>query len=259
MRIGLRRLRAALAIFAAAVSDERMDRIEAELKWMTQELGPARDLDVFAANVLAPLRESGSNDIDMAAAHSDFDARREAAYARVAAALGSGRFRNAILDLAEWIETGPYNNQDEERKASRDGSVADYAKKELARLRKWIKEKGADLRQLDVAQRHRLRIRAKRLRYGTEFFATTFPGEASAARRSKSLHALKDLQDALGGLNDIAAHRDLIAVITQEDAEAHGLAASGDKVEELLLESERAFARFAASKPFWKAQAKAHA
>jgi CHAD domain-containing protein len=131
--------------------------------------------------------------------------------------------------------------------------VADYAKKELARLRKWIKRKGADLRQLDVTQQHRLRIRAKRLRYGTEFFATTFPGEESAARRSKSLHALKDLQDALGSLNDIATHHDLIAGISQEDAEPHGRAASGDKVEELLLESERAYARFAATKPFWKA------
>jgi triphosphatase len=252
MRIGLRRLRAALAIFAAAVSDEQMDRSKAELKWMTRELGPARDLDVFAANVLTPLRESGPGDIDLAAAHRDFDAKREAAYARVAAALGSSRFRNAILDLAEWIEIGSCD-RDADPKASRDGSVADYATKELARLRKWIKKKGADLRQLDVAQRHRLRIRAKRLRYGTEFFATTFPGEASAERRSKSLHALKDLQDALGSLNDIATHHDLIAGITQEDAEAHGPAASGDKVDDLLHEAERAFARFAATKPFWKA------
>jgi CHAD domain-containing protein len=204
------------------------------------------------------LRESGPGDIDMAAAHRDFDAKHEAAYARAAAALSSSRFRNAILDLAEWIETGP-SDQDADRKASRDGSVTDYAKKELARLRKWIKRKGADLRRLNVAQRHRLRIRAKRLRYGTEFFATTFPGEASAAQRSKSLHALKDLQDALGSLNDIATHHDLIAGITQEDAEAHGLAASSDKVEELLRESERALARFAATEPFWNAQAKAHA
>ena len=58
MRIGLRRLRAALAIFAAALADEQMDRIKAELKWVTRELGPARDLDVFAANVLAPSRDS---------------------------------------------------------------------------------------------------------------------------------------------------------------------------------------------------------
>src|SRR5262245_20493677 len=248
MRIGLRRLRAALAIFAAAVSDEQMDRIKAELKWMTRELGPARDLDVFAANVLTPLSATDPGDIDMAAAHRDFDAKREAAYARAAAALGSSRFRNAILDLAEWIETSSGNDQDEDRKASRDGSVAEYAKKALTRLRKWIKRNGAELRQLDVAQRHRLRIRAKRLRYGTEFFATTFPGKASAARRSKSLDALKDLQDALGSLNDIATHGDLIAGGRKQNVGTHRRLATS-----LMHKSERAFARFAATKPFWKA------
>jgi inorganic triphosphatase YgiF len=256
MRIGLRRLRAALAIFAAAVSDEQMDRLKAELKWMTRELGPARELDVFAADVLAPLSASNPGGIDMA--RRDFDAKRAAAYARAAAALGSSRFRNAILDLAEWIETRSGSDQNEDQRASRDGSVAQYARKALARLRKWIKRKGADPRQLNVAQRHRLRIRAKRLRYGTEFFAATFPGKASAARRSKSLDALKDLQDALGSLNDIATHHDLIAGSLQGDAEAHGLATSGDKVDDLLREAERAFARFAATKPFWKANTKGH-
>ena len=52
MRIGLRRLRAAIAIFAAVVGDEDLRKIKAELKWITRELGPARDLDVFAADVL---------------------------------------------------------------------------------------------------------------------------------------------------------------------------------------------------------------
>jgi inorganic triphosphatase YgiF len=253
MRIGLRRLRAALAIFSAAVSDEHMERIKAELKWMTRELGPARDLDVFAANVLTPLSEA-AGDVDLEAVRRDFAAKREAAYARAAAALGSSRFRNAILDLAEWIETGA-GNRDDDGKASRDGAVAEYAAKALARLHKRIKRKGADLRRLNVGRRHRLRIRAKRLRYGTEFFAATFPGKSSAARRSKSLHALKDLQDALGSLNDIATHHDLIGGGTQHAAEAHGLATSPDKVNDLLLQSERAFARFAATKPFWTAKA----
>src|SRR5262245_22445680 len=249
MRIGLRRLRAAIAIFAAANSNEHTDRIKAELRWITQELGPARDLDVFAAEVLTPLRASGPDDGGSAPARRNFDARRDAAYARAAAALDSSRYRNAILNLAEWIETGPWNDQDNDRKASRNRTVAEYARQELARLRKKVMKKGAELRQLGVAQRHRLRIRAKRLRYATEFFATTFPGEPAAGRRSKSLAALKDLQDALGSLNDIATHHELIAGLAPGDAGA----TSSNKFEALLKESEQAFARFAATKPFWKA------
>ncbi len=65
------------------------------------------------------------------------------------------------------------------------------------------------MRALDPGKRHKLRIRAKRLRYATEFFAATFPGKDKDARREKSLSALKDLQDALGELNDIATRPDM--------------------------------------------------
>ena len=58
MRVGLRRLRAAIAIFSKVVADTEQDRIKGELKWITTELGPARDLDVFAADVLKPLGKS---------------------------------------------------------------------------------------------------------------------------------------------------------------------------------------------------------
>ena len=60
MRIGLRRLRAAIAIFADVVDDEELETIKGELKWITQELGPARDLDVFAADVLAPVKSQAA-------------------------------------------------------------------------------------------------------------------------------------------------------------------------------------------------------
>jgi CHAD domain-containing protein len=138
--------------------------------------------------------------------------------------------------------------------------VADHAKKELRRFRKRIKRDGADLRHLSVLQRHRLRIRAKRLRYATEFFASTFPGETAAKRRADSLAALKDMQDGLGGLNDLATRHVLIADglaggagDAGSRAPATRLAPPGDQADALLLKSEQAYARFAATKPFWKA------
>lgn len=261
MRIGLRRLRAAISVFADVVGDDEVERIKAELKWITRELGPARDLDVFAADVLAPLRASHPEDQGIAASHRDFEERRAAAYASAAGSVRSDRFRTAMLDLAEWVETAPWAaDNDKERKEHRPRAVAKHAKKELGRLRKRIKRKGADLRHRSVGQRHRLRIRAKRLRYATEFFASTFPGEASAKCRVESLSALKDLQDALGGLNDLATRHALMADSLEDDAReteksepASRLAAAGAQAETLLLEAEQAFARFAGTKPFWKA------
>jgi triphosphatase len=261
MRIGLRRLRAAIAIFATVVGDEDLRKIKAELKWITRELGPARDLDVFATDVLAPLMASHPEDEEIAATHRDFQERRAAAYVSAAVSVRSGRFRCAVLDLAEWIETGPWAvDDDKERKALRTRAVAKHAEKKLARLRKRIKSKGADLRHRSVRQRHRLRIRAKRLRYATEFFASTFPGEANAKRRLESLAALKDLQDALGGLNDLAMRQALMADGSEGDVREAEISAPDTRppapdiqAEMLLLKAEQAFTRFAETKAFWKA------
>jgi inorganic triphosphatase YgiF len=89
MRIGLRRLRAAIAIFADVVDDDELEPIEGELKWITKELGPARDLDVFGAEVLRPLRAKRPEDPAIAASHREFEERRMAAYARAAVAARS--------------------------------------------------------------------------------------------------------------------------------------------------------------------------
>jgi len=126
-------------------------------------------------------------------------------------------------------------------------------------LRKTIKKRGADLRHKSARQRHKLRIRAKRLRYGTEFFANTFDGETSEKRRSDTLSALKDLQDALGGLNDIATRQTLTAPRMGQAADTGQTPTKTDpagadaQAAKLLDDAEDAFARFLDAKAFWKA------
>jgi CHAD domain-containing protein len=247
MRIGLRRLRAALAIFDDIVADEQQGKMKAELKWVTQHLGPARDLDVFATDVLRPQREAKPGDEKIAAALRDIEEKRAAAYARVAESLRSERFRTIVIDVVEWVETGPWSTDDDEKEL-RTRPIAELVKKELRRLRKTIKKRGADLRHKSVRQRHKLRIRAKRLRYGTEFFAGTFDGHTSEKRRSDSLSALKDLQDALGGLNDIATRQTLIGHGVEP-----GPPSSEEQAAKLLHNAEEAFSRFIDTKAFWKA------
>jgi triphosphatase len=249
MRIGLRRLRAAISIFDDVVADEEQEKIKAGLKWITKELGPARDLDVFAADVLKPQRDARPEDETLAAAHREVEDKRAVAYARAASAGRSPRFRDLVIDLVEWIEAGPWSVDDDEvRKELRIRPIAELAEKELRRLRKRVKKKGADLRHQSVHERHKLRIRAKRLRYATEFFAGTFDGETSAKRRADALSALKDLQDALGGLNDMATRHTLIGHGVE-----HGPASSEEQAAKLLHNADDAFSRFVDTKAFWKA------
>lgn len=258
MRIGLRRLRAAIALFADIVGDDKLETIKSGLRWMTRQLGPARELDVFAADVLKPLRKASSEEGHFAAAHDAFEEKRAAAYRDATTAIQSDRFRTAILDVVEWIEVGAWTEA-AERETARTQQVATQAATKLARLRRKIKRKGGELRHLSVAQRHRLRITAKRLRYATEFFAGTFPGEGRAERRTESLSALKDFQDALGGLNDLAAHHALIADHANQKASQDEdklflayLTPAQAKEETLMRKAEQAYGRFAGSKAFWK-------
>lgn len=252
MRVGLRRLRAAISIFSDVVADGGEERIKGDLKWITQELGPPRDLDVFAADVLKPLHKARSKDLGVKVALRDFEERRAAAYARAIDSLRSERHRKALLNLAEWIEVGPWASGEAAQRP-----ITELASAELSRLRKGVRKRGEHLRRISAAERHKLRIRAKRLRYATEFFANTFPGARNVKRRDELLSALKDLQDALGGLNDLETRHGLMRGSEGEEPAASMQAAIPDPEREaasrerLLAEAEKAFARFADAKAFW--------
>jgi CHAD domain-containing protein len=56
-----------------------------------------------------------------------------------------------------------------------------------------------------------LRIRVKKIRYAVEFFETLFPSKREKKQLARLSRHLKKIQDALGGLNDFVAHREMVA------------------------------------------------
>src|SRR6516164_776552 len=56
MRVGLRRLRAAISLFAPLFGDNQTERLKSELRWLTGKLAAARDLDVYLKSEIQPLR-----------------------------------------------------------------------------------------------------------------------------------------------------------------------------------------------------------
>ena len=252
MRIGLRRLRAAIGAFDEMVAGPEQATIKAELKWISKALGPARDLDVFAAEVLMPLSVAKGSDGNFADTHRAFMERRAKAYANAAACVRSDRFRGVLLDLAEWIQVGRWTG-DCGPALARNRSADAYAVQLLGRLRKRIRKGDRALQELSPGQRHKLRIRAKTLRYAIEFFASLFPGPGAKERRQEALAALKALQDALGALNDLAAREALAADGHDLSDEAARLLTFEDgKAEGLLKEAQTAHTRFVKMKSFWK-------
>src|SRR5262249_23651627 len=66
MRVALRRLRAAISLFADMLLDPQTEEMKSQFKWITQELGPARELDVFMRRVVSPVTNSKPNGPGMA-------------------------------------------------------------------------------------------------------------------------------------------------------------------------------------------------
>jgi CHAD domain-containing protein len=124
--------------------------------------------------------------------------------------VASARFRRLTLDAAAWVEIGDWTRRDDELgRTLRQRPAAAAAAGELRRRSKRIRKEGARLGGLDARQRHKLRIRTKKLRYACEFFTGAFPGKKASRRREKFIAKLRQLQDALGDLNDIVVHEGL--------------------------------------------------
>jgi inorganic triphosphatase YgiF len=265
MRIGIRRLRTAISLFKDMLAGGQTEAIKSELKWLTDELGPARELDVFVKRAVT--KDSDASGPGLCAVAEDFRKRRGQAFEAAAKAVTSLRFRQLILDAAEWIAIGEWSrNNDELHRSIRERPVADAAAEELSRRQKKIHRQGRHLAELDPQRFHKLRIRAKKLRYAAEFFAGAFSSKKAARRRDKFAAKLKAMQDALGDINDIRVHEGLAKQTMASHAGARerrdrrarrAFAAGrlsgreGARSAPVMKEAERAYSAFAKVASFW--------
>src|SRR5262245_47604792 len=180
-----------------------------------KQVGPARDLDVFGADVLKPLEQV--HDRHLAAARRSYNKMREHAYETMRSSICSGRFGKISRDLAAWIEAGHWTT-DIALKEIRERKIGEHAAGVLGLWRKRLRKRCGKLGKASPKQRHGLRIRAKDLRYATEFFVSVFPRHVK--RRKATLAALEKLQDALGALNDLTARRDITPKEINQSAHA---------------------------------------
>ncbi|MDE2474931.1 MAG: CHAD domain-containing protein [Alphaproteobacteria bacterium] len=223
MRVGLRRLRASISAFSEMLQNDETEHITSDLRWVGQCLGAARDLDVL----LDALQHQKSGVSFPPSIIRRFERHRHQAYVHLRQAVSSIRFRDLLLEILTWIECGDWRNSTVHSAARiREQPVIVHAARELRRGHKKLVKQLAGLAQFDPAERHRLRIRTKRLRYAVEFFGGLFPGRKNVHRRDRLLSALKDMQGALGDLNDLANRERLVSEIVRPSTRR----SSGDEV-----------------------------
>jgi len=261
MRVGLRRLRAAMSLFAALLHDPQTVTIKAELKWLAGELGPAREFEVLVQRV-APIKRQRRRWRGMPSLSHEIAEQRDAALKRAQDAVKSARFRSLTFDLMVWLQTGQWTNpQDDLVRDRADLPIAVYAAEQLTRRWRKVRKKGKALARLDARSRHKLRIQTKKLRYAAEFFARLFSNKRMAKRRKRFLATLERLQDGLGELNDIAVHEKHIAAMgvhhrrsNPSRAFAAGLLTGREdaRIEVAITAANEAYLDLSKIKRFWR-------
>ncbi|MBB3017600.1 inorganic triphosphatase YgiF [Microvirga lupini] len=242
MRVGLRRLRAAISLFRnQLLTDSESAAIRDNLRWAGQALGTARDLDVF----IERLRSMGDHAPEPSQME-EIERRRTEAYRDLLETLESCHFMDVILQTAAWIEAGAWMVSGEGRKSAQRRSARDFAAAELSRRFKRIRKLAKHLRDVGDEERHELRIRIKKLRYGTEFFTSLFTSGKAGKRRKTFSSLLEDLQENLGALNDLAVGGSLALYLPQVPPKQ-----LKRQREKLLDKSEISLSALSQADPFW--------
>jgi triphosphatase len=199
MRVGLRRTRAAISIFDDVLPRAGIAKIKRELRWLTRELAPAREIDVFLKERVPPITKEEPPKRGARAIEEKLAARRAKAFKRASQAIGSRRFRSLLIDMLEWIET-------RKTPSNEDNSIGPYAAELLDRRIKKARRQGKRLTELSPKQRHKLRIKIKKIHYAVDFFECLYAASDNKEIAQLS-NRLKTVQSALGALNDFMTHR----------------------------------------------------
>lgn len=234
-RVAMRRLRSALTLFRPVLADPDFPRLRSELRWFTDQLGDARNLDVILASKTDRDRRPDP------ALRRQLRRKRKEAYERVQRALAERRLPALILDLVAWSEVGDWRLEEAARQP-----IGAFAQARLDRAWKRVRKQGRAIGALCVEDRHRLRIEMKKLRYAAEFFASLSP--RNRRRQQKQFAGeIRSLQELLGDLNDIETRRQLAPQLFEGGDEAVEAQAAG-----LIARAEQAYESLRAVGPYWR-------
>jgi CHAD domain-containing protein len=265
-RIALRRLSTGLRLFSSLVSGAGRDALRPDLKWLRTYLRKARDLDVLIADVIMPVIGSDPPDATKRLLRG-IEERRDSAYEELVAALAAPRTAELLLRIVGWIEAGDWS-LDPEREIQRREKIVRFAERKLAKASHKFEARCANLEESDLERRHQIRIRAKNLRYSSEFFEALVetprgkPARRKTARKrfQAFVDALKDLQAVLGKQNDVRMAQRFLRSLAEEIgadraaelAAIEALVADIDPSEtEFQRKAGKARRALAEVKPFW--------
>ncbi|WP_119681220.1 CYTH and CHAD domain-containing protein [Indioceanicola profundi] len=258
MRVALRRLRSALALFEPLIPAEQYEHLVGEVRWLATAFGAARDWDVFLSDLLAPVEAAFPGDREMAALAEAARTCREQGYRGAREAILSRRYTALLLKVGAWVDGRGWRNQPVSEKSARLlEPITALSGELLGKRHKQSRKRGKGFAKLGSEQRHRVRISLKKLRYASEFFRSLY--DQKAVRRYTD--ELAALQETLGHLQDVATVDKLVGTIREElgaDAPAGWEAGAGlvrgwhaRGLHDLEPRLIRDWEAFTSTRPFW--------
>jgi len=209
MRVGLRRLRALVDMFEELAPAPA--EVQEGLDWLAGALGATRDWDVLADSTLDKV-----HGIDPAQLRIAARARADKLHKDMLQTLHSPRFTQVLLNVNGWLYGRGWGAGAPLPKRSPLAERADKACVPLLRkAEKRLSKRIADFDGKEPHQRHRIRIAAKKARYGAEFFRDLLPAKDVKHYVSR----LSELQDHLGLLNDFAVADQLLPELQKGNGE----------------------------------------
>ncbi|MCP5412886.1 MAG: CHAD domain-containing protein [Alphaproteobacteria bacterium] len=249
LRIAFRRLEVTLGAFGREFEQEWLEELRGRAKILSGRLAGARDLDVFVGSLLdgalaaqGPVMPAAGADALRAAA----TAQRDTAWAAATSCIASADFARFLDDVAALAQSRlPLGHA---RKLT--GTARRMLRRQAARVEK----RGRAAQSREEADLHRLRIALKKLRYTAEFFAPLFP----APKVKAYLACVRQLQEELGHLNDVAHVRQVIGTLLKEQTDGDIRLASGmvlgwygASTPRTVKKTMKRYGRFRRLKPFW--------
>ncbi len=257
IRVGLRRLRAALSSCGDAFRVRTLEGLRERAKTLSDLFGVTRDLDVFAIELLTPVENAGKR-AGLPQLRLLLEELRRESWERTAGLAQSDDFTGFLLDLGAAVETRVWREAPSQAQLKAFECAAQtLASATLEKRFKQASKRAKNLSSLNVQERHRLRISLKKLRYSAELFAPLYPAKPVAT----FLARLSKLQDLFGALNDSATVETISRRIVEHAGERSSpelleAAAFVDgwhqsRIEPTWEQAKKRWKRFTRTEPFW--------
>ena len=251
IRVAVRRLRAALALFEPHLPPCTSSGFNDELRRLGAIFGRARDWDVFVSETLLAAEKDLSGAARLHLLRDAAEVERAAAHADVSAALGAPSFARLAIGMAAWIVNsadGPLRRYDN----ALTEPVEEIAPDLLDRVWRKVAKRGRHIEQATSEQQHAFRKAIKKLRYSIEFLSGLYRDK----QVETYLGPCEELQERFGTINDAAVTVALSERLHAADKDlAHTISAITEwatmRAAKVQHDASKPWQELCAAGPFW--------